>query len=60
MGAAVIQWFRYARHADVPRLLSSGWVLASDLGPVHGQWSALLQWAGEGDPPLTDPTNTAA
>jgi hypothetical protein len=36
--------FRYVlieRIADYQRL---GWTVAADLGPVHGQWSVLMEW----------------
>lgn len=46
----MISWFRYARHADVPNLEACGWLVASDLGPVHGAYSVLMQWCGEGAP----------
>lgn len=45
-----ISWVRYVRHGDRPAFEAMGWVFAGDLGPTHGQWSALLQWAGEGEP----------
>jgi hypothetical protein len=44
-------WFRYARHADVPALVATGsWAVIRDLGPVHGYWSVLLQYCGDGEP----------
>lgn len=51
----MISWFRYARHADVPALVASGlWAVIADLGPVHGFYSVLLQWTGEGEPAEAD------
>lgn len=47
----MISWFHYVRHADVLAFEKQGWIVASDLGPVHGQWSVLMKWAGEGNPP---------
>lgn len=47
----MIAWFHYVRHADVPAFEQAGWIIASDLGPVHGHWSVLMKWAGEGNPP---------
>ena len=35
----MISWFHYVRHADVPAFEQAGWIIASDLGPVHGHWS---------------------
>lgn len=55
----MISWVCYARFADVPRLTAEGWiVLPTNLGPTHGFWSLLMQWAGEGDPPGTNPSNS--
>ena len=46
----MIMWFRYVRHADVPRFIAAGWEHAADLGVPHGEWSVLMRWAGEGEP----------
>lgn len=35
-------WFRYVRHADVWDRMREGWMVASDLGATHGQWSVLM------------------
>ena len=51
----MIYWFRYARHADVPNLEACGWLVASDLGPVHGAYSVLMRWYGEGAPSALSP-----
>lgn len=46
----MISWFAYVRHGDVPAYEARGWVVAGDLGPVHGFWSVLMRWTGEGEP----------
>lgn len=46
----MISFFRYVPHFDVPRREAEGWVFAAELGPVHGHWSVLMRWAGEGAP----------
>lgn len=46
----MIAWYRYVRHADIPAYQERGWVVDCDLGPVHGRWSVLMRWTGEGDP----------
>ena len=47
----MISWFRYVRLSEVADFESKGWIVAGDLGPVHGRWSILMKWAGEGEPP---------
>lgn len=42
-----VQFFRYVRHEDIGDYLVLGWMVAGDLGPTHGQWSALMQWPCE-------------
>jgi hypothetical protein len=36
--------FRYVPHHRVLDYFRLGWMWAADLGPVHGQYSALLMW----------------
>lgn len=43
-------WFRYVRHADIAAYEAAGWLYAACLGPQHGQYAVLMQWAGEGEP----------
>lgn len=47
----MIEWLRYVRHSDRPAYEAQGWVFAADLGPTHGQWSVLMRWPFEGEPP---------
>lgn len=42
--------YRYVRHAERAAYEARGWRFAADLGPVHGEWSVLMIWAGEGEP----------
>jgi hypothetical protein len=52
--------FRYCRYGDLLLALALGWRYAADLGPAHGEWSCLVEWAGEGDPVwLSDRLNPA-
>lgn len=47
-------YFKYVRNAEVPVWLALGWVL-SPVGPHvyhHDHSSALMEWSGEGEPPL--------
>ena len=46
----MISWLRYARHTDVPALITAGWAVCADLGPTHGAYAVLMLWCGEGDP----------
>lgn len=34
--------FRYVRWADLDAYHRRGWMVAGDLGPRHGVWSALM------------------
>lgn len=43
-----MKYFRYVRHEAVPDYEAEGWRVAADLGPVHGHWSVLMEWAGDG------------
>ncbi|WP_188311932.1 hypothetical protein [Salinarimonas soli] len=54
----MIGWFAYVRHADVPAREACGWVVVDDLGPVHGHWSVLMRWTGEGEPGEIDDAGT--
>ena len=45
-----VQFFKYVRHTDVEIHERKGWAFHADLGPVHGSYSVLMVWAGEGDP----------
>lgn len=42
--------FHYVPHADRAEWEEIGWVLASELGSPHGEYSALYKWAGKGKP----------
>lgn len=42
--------YRYVRYQDVFAHEECGWRFAADLGRVHGEWSVLMIWAGEGEP----------
>lgn len=46
----MISWLRYVRLADIAAYEAAGWVHEADLGPVHGAYSVLMRWAGEGEP----------
>lgn len=46
----MIGWFAYVRHAEVASYERLGWVVVDSLGPVHGAWSVLMRWTGEGEP----------
>lgn len=46
----MLSYFRYVRHADVPAFQERGWVVCGDLGPVHGCYSVLMRWTGQGEP----------
>ena len=45
-----VQFFKYVRHSDVETYESNGWAFHADLGPVHGSYSVLMVWNGEGEP----------
>ncbi len=47
----MITWYRYVRHADLVHALIDGWRWCADLGHPHGEYSCLMEWAGEGAPP---------
>ncbi len=47
----MITWYRYVRHADLVRALIDGWRWCADLGQPHGEYSCLMEWAGDGEPP---------
>ena len=47
----MIRWFRYVRHTDLLHWLAMGWVWVADLGSVHGHWSSLVEYRGDGTPP---------
>ena len=34
--------FRYVRWKDVDAFMAKGWMMVSELGPVHGAWSVLM------------------
>ncbi len=36
--------FRYVALDRIPDYLNLGWLWVADLGPVHGEWSALCEW----------------
>lgn len=44
------RWFRYVRHADALAYWRAGWAFAADLGRIHGHWSVLMEWTGNGKP----------
>jgi hypothetical protein len=46
----MISWFRYVRHEDRARFEAEGWAFVDDLGPVHGAYSCLMEFQGDGDP----------
>ena len=46
----MISWFRYVRHEEVETYARQGWRVVAGLGPVHGCWSVLMRWMGEGVP----------
>lgn len=49
----MITYLKYVAHSLVEKHLAAGWVLSDDLsGTTHGQYSVLMQWTGEGEPPL--------
>ena len=47
----MIWWFRYCRHGDLVWRLATGWEWVADLGNTHGEWSSLIRWTGDGEPP---------
>ena len=40
----MIRTFRYVIHQSIPAYLKLGWMVVADLGPIHGEWSMLLEW----------------
>lgn len=42
--------FRYVLHSRRSSYEALGWVFSADLGPTHGAYSCLMEWAGEGEP----------
>lgn len=42
--------YAYVRHSHLLLALALGWVWAADLGEIHGHWSVLMRWAGDGEP----------
>ncbi len=46
----MIEFYRHVRHSERAAYEARGWRFAADLGPVHGEWSVLMIWAGEGEP----------
>jgi len=56
--ARVISWFRYVRHEDRQAYEAAGWAFAADLGPVHGEWSVLMEWIGDGEPNTREATDS--
>jgi hypothetical protein len=38
-----VSYFRYVRHADVPRYLASGWIFETVLDRPHGDYSTLMR-----------------
>ena len=47
----MIRWFRFCRHGDLVWRLATGWEWVADLGNTHGEWSSLIRWTGDGEPP---------
>ena len=41
-----IRWFRFVRHEDRAGFEAQGWVVAGDLGPVHGFYAVLMELRG--------------
>ena len=50
MASEKITFHRYVRHADIPAFEAKGWRVECDLGPVHGVYSVMMVFTGEGDP----------
>lgn len=46
----MIEFYRYVRHSERAAYEAAGWRFAAYLGRVHGEWSVLMIWAGEGEP----------
>jgi hypothetical protein len=46
----MISWFRYVPHPLLAERIAEGWEPVTDLGPIHGFWSVLCIWRGEGEP----------
>lgn len=36
--------FRYVAHGRAVDMARLGWLPVADLGPVHGEWSILMEW----------------
>lgn len=51
------RWFRMVVHERVADYLALGWLQVADLGPIHGEWSVLMQWLC--NCPLIEPTKIA-
>ena len=50
MMQAMISWFRYVPLDSFLVALAAGWEPVAELGRVHGCWSVLCRWPGEGAP----------
>lgn len=44
------RFYKFVRHADVAAHEAAGWRFDCDLGPVHGRWSVLMIYMGDGEP----------
>lgn len=48
----MIQWLRYVPHHLVGPMLAKGWTISDDMqGTHHGNYSVIMIWRGEGEPP---------
>ncbi len=42
----IIEWYRYVNNDDIALYESQGWVVAADLGQVHGRYAVLMKYDG--------------
>ena len=55
----MITWLQYVTHDKVESYLALGWVVDNHFSEAHhGEYSQLLKWVGEGEPP--QPAKVAA
>lgn len=52
------RWFRMVLHERIPEYLALGWLVVADLGPIHGEWSMMMQWLC--DCPMVEPRKVNA
>jgi hypothetical protein len=38
------RFYKYVLHHLVTAYEDLGWLAVADLGPIHGEWSILMEW----------------